>query len=402
VGAHTNGTEALAAILGLNLIAGNVGKPGGVLLNSPGPLRDVPAFTSPSPLNDWAKLADSLRAGQVAAVLVHDANPAYELPAALGFHDALRNAPFVASFSSFPDETTMLADVVLPSNLPLEDWGDDPVEPAPGYPVVTIRQPIVSPLYDTRSFWDVLLGLGQSLGLSLPWPSIKDAVHGDAQTLRQTGRGNVTGGDDERFWVDLRQKGGWWDDGSRVAGGQSPQVQGLRWTAAEFAGSEQEYPDYLAPFEHNTLGDGRGANQPWLQATPDPATTAVWRTWVEINPKRAVQLGVKEGDLLRISTPAGSAEVPAYVSPAAPPNVLAMPLGQGHTAYGRYAENRGVNPLSLLAPIADSATGALAYAATRARIEKTGRSVQLPKFEGDVPAYQIQGKEVLKVAYGAS
>jgi menaquinone reductase, molybdopterin-binding-like subunit len=136
-GAHTNGADALSAILGLNLIAGNAGKPGGVLLNAPGPLHDVPSFTSPSPLSDWVKLVDALRAGQMAAVLVHDANPVYELPYALNFRDALRNAPFLASFSSFPDETTVLADLILPAHLPLEEWGDDIAEPAPGYPVVT-------------------------------------------------------------------------------------------------------------------------------------------------------------------------------------------------------------------------------------------------------------------------
>jgi anaerobic selenocysteine-containing dehydrogenase len=157
------------------------------------------------------------------------------------------------------------------------------------------------------------------------------------------------------------------------------------------------------PFEHPFLGAGEGANLPWLQALPDPVTTVVWQTWVELNPRRAAQLGVKEGDLVTIETLQGSAELPVYLNPAAPPDVLGVPLGQGHTAYGRYAEKRGINPVrDLLAPLTDAATGSLAYAATRARISKTGKHMALPKFEGDVPAYQIPGKEVLKVQYGRS
>ncbi len=74
-----------------------------------------------------------------------------------------------------------------------------------------------------------------------------------------------------------------------------------------------------------------------------------------------------------------------------------MPLGQGHTAYGRWAEHRGVNPLALLPPLVDEATGAPAYAATRARLVKTGRRQAVPKFEGTVPAYQLPGQEVLQV-----
>jgi hypothetical protein len=76
-------------------------------------------------------------------------------------------------------------------------------------------------------------------------------------------------------------------------------------------------------------------------------------------------------------------------------------MGQGHTAYGRYAsqdgKQRGVNAMSIVAPVADEATGALAYGATRVRLIKTGRRVALPKFEGTVPAYQVPDEEVIQI-----
>ncbi len=89
-----------------------------------------------------------------------------------------------------------------------------------------------------------------------------------------------------------------------------------------------------------------------------------------------------------------------YVSPAAPPEVLTMPLGQGHSGLGRWADGRGVNPLRLLAPLADGATGAMAYGATRVALSRTGRRVALPKLEGSAPVRQLPGREVLKVSHG--
>ena len=122
-----------------------------------------------------------------------------------------------------------------------------------------------------------------------------------------------------------------------------------------------------------------------------------WQSWVELNPRTAGELGIVEGDVVAVETPAGRAELTVYVSPAAPPDVLGIPLGQGHTGYGRWARGRGANPLDLLSPLVDEATGALAYAATRARLVPLWRRTRLPKLEGTVPAYQIPDAEVLKV-----
>jgi len=237
----------------------------------------------------------------------------------------------------------------------------------------------------------------------LPWPTYKAAIQEGARTLQQQRRGSVQEPDFDRFWVKLLQQGGWWDEGQRAAStAPAPSLQSVvsGWRPAQFDGTEQDYPYHLVVFPHNTLGAGEAAHLPWLQATPDPLTSATWQTWVEINPKLAKEKGLREGDIVTLTSPRGSVEVPVYVSPAAPPNVLAVPLGQGHTGYGRWAERRGVNPMQILAPLADAATGALAYGATRVRMTATGRRISLPKFEGTVPAYQVPGHEVVPVTRG--
>lgn len=406
-GAHTSGVENLTAILGLNLLVGAVGREGGIRFNGTTPFDDLPT-PGASSFRDWQALTDRLKGSQVDTVLVHGTDPVHGLPGALRFPDALKNAPFVASFSSFWDDTTLMADLVLPTNLPLEDWGDDVADPAPGFQVVTLQQPVVRPFYDSIGFGDVVLRLGQEVGgpvaAALPWDTFKDVLRDAARGLQQQRRGSVQEPDFERFWIRFLQSGGWWDeatagrttvDTANAGSAVQQLVSNLR--RPEFAG-EGDFPFSLVPFEHNTLGTGAGAHLPWLQATPDPITSAVWNTWVELNPRTARDLRVTEGDIVKVESPNGaSIEVPVYVHPAAPPTVVAIPLGQGHARYGRWATQRGQNPMALLAPMMDRTTNSLAYGATRVRLSKTGRHVGLAKMEGSAAAVQIPGARVLQV-----
>jgi hypothetical protein len=49
-----------------------------------------------------------------------------------------------------------------------------------------------------------------------------------------------------------------------------------------------------------------------------------------------------------------------------------MAIGDGHTHYGRFASGRGANPISILAPEWEAATGALILGGTRVRVSRTG------------------------------
>ena len=387
--AHTNGLFNLTAIFALNHLVGNVGKRGGVIINPAAPLfrGGTPvAQYSATPLTGWRELADRMRSGRVSTFLVRNANPVHGLPAALDVRGALERVPFIASFSSFLDDTTAMADLVLPTHLPLEDWGDTAPNPGPGFQTVGFQQPVVRPFQETRGFGDVLLALAQELGLEreLPWTTFREVLRESAQKLWQLNRGNVSGASFEAYWNNLLQQGGWWDTEARAEAPVSIPKLDLSDEEPEFSGSEAEYPYALVPFASVSIGDGRGAHLPWLQATPDPVTTATWETWVEMNLTEAKARGLREGDMLRIESPSGSLEAALYPNPALPRGVLAIPVGQGHQAFGRWAEGRGANPFLILGPLTDRKTGALAWGATRVRATDTGRRIRLPKFEGAV------------------
>ena len=111
-------------------------------------------------------------------------------------------------------------------------------------------------------------------------------------------------------------------------------------------------------------------------------TSIVYGTWVEMNPDTATQLGLNDGDLLRVESVQGSIEVPLVIFPAIMPDVVAMPIGQGHDDFGRFARNQGSNPIQILAPAVDAISGSLASSATRVSLVATGRRAEPVKTGG--------------------
>jgi molybdopterin-containing oxidoreductase family iron-sulfur binding subunit len=128
----------------------------------------------------------------------------------------------------------------------------------------------------------------------------------------------------------------------------------------------------LLPYPSTNFLDGSLAHLPWLQEMPDPMTSSMWSTWLEINPATAERLGIVQGDIVDMKSQHGTVRAPAFVWPGIAPDVVAMPVGQGHRTFTRYASNRGANPIEVLAPLADAETGAFAWAATRVQIAKVG------------------------------
>ncbi|HET9831473.1 MAG TPA: molybdopterin dinucleotide binding domain-containing protein, partial [Vicinamibacterales bacterium] len=94
----------------------------------------------------------------------------------------------------------------------------------------------------------------------------------------------------------------------------------------------------------------------------------------EINPQTAARLGIGDGDMIEIASAHGTIHAPAVMSPGVAPDVIAMPTGQGHETFTRYASGRGSNPVKVLAPVVEPETGALAWAATRVKIARVSEA----------------------------
>ena len=367
-GQHT-AASSLTAVQALNVLTGRLGKPGGVYL-APSIDDDFFQPAAPSSFGEMQSLVEAMRGGRVEVLLIHGFNPAFELPKQVGFAQALDNVPLVVYFGSTVDETAALADMILPDHTSLESWGyQTPI--GSDRPAVSGQQPVMQPMYDTRSTVDVLLALAARFGgaarQALPWDNEIDLLE------EAVGHLNVT-------WSQWRRQGGWW---AEAAGLQSPvsSLAGIPAVQPVFEGDREQYPYFLHIYPSLALGDGRGANKAWLQEMPDPMTTVAWQSWVEINPETADELGLADNDVVQVISPAGSIEAIVYRYPGVPRDLLAMAVGRGHQQYGRFARGMGSNPLEILVAATTEPAGTLAWGATRVRLEKTDRSHTLPRLE---------------------
>ncbi|MCP4542682.1 MAG: molybdopterin-dependent oxidoreductase [Chloroflexi bacterium] len=373
--AHSNAATALTAVHALNHAVGR--QSNGVFLP---PETGVAEFMPP-PISSFANvqtLVENMASGQIKLLFVHSADPLFELPLATDFEQALRGVPLVVSFSPTVNETATQADLILPDHTNLEGWGYH-VPAVADRQVVSGQQPVMRPLYDTRATVDVLLALAQRLGgdlaQALPWRN-------EVEFLEDiTGAWRDEGTSAEAFWAGWRRQGGWWSEREEKQFlPVNPTFDApLSLTIPTEHGESEWFNLHIYP--SISLFDGRGANKSWLQETPDPMTTVSWQTWIEINPHAAERLGVQDEDVVRVISSEGEIEATVYVYPGIREDVVAMPIGQGHQQYGRYAKGHGSNPMRLLTVTTDDETGALAWAETRVWIVPTGECRSLARLE---------------------
>jgi anaerobic selenocysteine-containing dehydrogenase len=383
----SNGLEAAQAALALNAIVDNLGKPGGIFL-SPAPSMKADFPQLPNSMLEVNDLIGRMQRGELKTLFIHGINPLFELPAGLGFKAALANVPQVISFASFPDETSLQVDYVLPDHTGLESWGYQKPSAGADRVVVSGFQPVVVPFYNTKATADVLLaavqGIGGDLANAMPYKDIVEYMQNSLVDL-VTQEGFFNTPDMNTFMPKFQQFGGWWGAIPDLKTPDSMNALSLPLSpdAGKFDGTGEFY---LFPFMSPILGDGSGANKPWLQEIPDPTTTVMWNSWVEINPTSANNLGLVDDDVVKVISPVGEIEAVVYLYPAIRPDTIAIPFGQGHTAYGRYAQGRGANPGDLLSLIFNGADD-LAYGATKVRLEKTGRKLPLSRLESRLGVY---------------
>ena len=382
---QSNGQSTAEAVLALDALAGNFGQPGGVYLSPAAPNQD--AYHRPVNLQEMTAFIARMNAGEVKVLFVHGVNPAFELPKSLGFEAALENVPLVISFATFPDETAMLSDYIFPDHHGLESWGYQRVLTGAGQSTLSGAQPVVVPFYNTRSTADVLLAAsaaaGGKLASALPFADEVAFIQNKLLPLVDKKEANFNAPEINTFAAYFQQYGGWWADaGALVAPAVNTLNEPMSVDLPEYEG-EGEF--ILMPYVSPVFGDA-GANKPWLQEIPDPTTTVMWNTWVEINPEIAHELGIEDDDVVRIVSEAGEIEASVYLYPAIRPDMIAIPFGQGHTAYGRYAEGRGANPLDLVSPKFNQA-GDLAFAGMKVKIEKTGKKHELARLESKLGVY---------------
>ncbi len=380
---HPHGSQNTAAIGILNVILQNHGKTVMRAAELPFP-QLAPTAGSFKALRD---LNDAMAAGQCRSILVHGSNPVYSAPGFMGFAENLQKVPFKAAWVTELDETAMQCDLVLPLLSPLEDFGTHVASNQSDGTEISIQQPLMEKLYpQTRAFGDVVLDLLRKAKpdsyKSFPdyYAYLKSAVI-NAKPAYDAEAG------DEVFWENTLSAGVLHREAA-LTPLPGMQVSPEMIHQPEPQGDDLQYPFRLIPAVTPSLRDGRPANLPWLQESPDPLTTVVWDSWVELHPSTARAMQIREGDVLIITSATGSVRAKAYLFPGIHPGAVGVPIGRGHESYGRFASNVGVNILKIINPIFDRDSGELALYSTRVSVAKTGQNERITKDEGPTTLQQ--------------
>ncbi len=384
---YAHGSQNAAAINLLNHVLGNVGKTVEAAAEVPFP-QMAPARGNTAALK---ALNDGLAAGKYKVLFNYAANPIFTAPGGMKFKDNWAKADFKVVFAHYMDETALQADLVLPLDSALEDWGTHVPEYMADGAQINIQQPLMERLHaNTRGMGDILLALIKQRRPE-DYKSYED-YYGYLRAAMLQNKAALGGGgmDDDTFWSETLSKGI-----VKLAGAATTAVHskaGATDLTLPAATQDAQYPLQLIPAVNVSLRDGRHANLPWLQESPDPLTTIVWDSWVEIHPKKALEMDITEGDIIEVTSRTGSVKAQAYLFPGIHPDAISIPLGQGHEALGRYAKGYGVNPFQILDAVFDKETGELAMHETRVKISKTGQRVIVVKDESAAGAKQIRKK----------
>ncbi len=295
---------------------------------------DNPSFKYAGNDAEFVEFINEMKRGEVDAVLFLDSNPAYDYFNSKDFTQALAKVRLKVSFSDRNDETASLCQVIAPNHYYLEAWGDDNI--LSGY--YTIIQPAINPVYNTRQAEQSLLVWSDN-----PVKDYYTFVRNNWETnlLPKVGLAGQAG------WETLLQKGliktadlpttnyTFNKDLNGVAQSiinHSNQLVASGTNSVEL----QVYPTV-------NMGEGKRANNPWLQELPDSVSKVTWDNFAAISPKYAEKLGIKEGDVLKVTSGNHTVELPVLLQPGQAQQTISVALGYGRTLSGKVGTGVGKN-----------------------------------------------------------
>ncbi len=421
----------ILAVHSLNALAGNIDSPGGFLRQRQAPVTELPPVT----LDSVAKKALSeeehwgttesdlpLRSKNTKDMIDSMVNkspyginclflssPGYQFVSYIQKKKAeiLGSIPFIVSFSPFMDETSSLADLILPDTTFYEKWQDHHSSPLSKIPIVGISKPVIQPLYQSRPLESTLLTLARTMGedfaQNFPWSDYKELLLYRMKGLFRAKKGSIFSSSyeeaqlrilEERGWwtpqhnsedafiKDLLEKGGWQDpsyhfnERSFVYQNNSQRFVFVSSFEIEDVGSNEsqeneDYPLRLFLFDLPfTSSDSSSKNMPWYQENLGFRFGILWKIWVEVNPETAGALGIRDKDIVWVESPQGRIKAVARIFPGIGPEIVGMPLNKTEHPLASKGETDINDPLHLLEETYDERTGIPDRMSTRVKIYK--------------------------------
>ncbi len=362
-GAHQ--PAALHALVhAINVALGNVGST--VTYGDPIAIRPTDQRA------ELSNLVTDMRAGRVDTLVILGGNPVYDAPADLKFSDAMSQVRFRVHHGLHHDETAELCHWHVPATHAFESWSD-----ARAYDgTLTVLQPLILPLWDGHSAHDVMaamLGRAGTPGMDLVrehWMAARGGADFEIWWRRTLHDGVAPGTQFPAREVVLR------DDAVRTV------------AAALMPYGSEDLEIALRPDPN--VGDGRFANNGWLQELPKPWSKLTWDNAALMGPATAARLAVENGDVVHLKTTGGEVEAPVWILPGHAEQCITAHLGYGRRRSGRIGTGSGFDAYRLRTTAApwDSLV----------TVQRTGRRATLVSTQEH---HSMEGRDLVRVATAA-
>ena len=331
----------------INRLLGNIGET--ILFNSY--LRTHKALDT-----SFKTLVKKMQKGAVNALLVWNVNPAYTYFDRAAFTEGLKKVELTISLSGSPDETNSSVKYLCPDSHYLECWND--AEPKKG--LFSLMQPAINQIYDTRQMADSLLKWTGST------TTFHDFIYGywveNLMKLEPASPNPIT------FFDSVLQKGIFEPGTSKteiIEKHLTPGILPFNSTSIKISKGSTEKTLEIVFYETVALGEGRQANNPWLQELPDPVTRICWDNYVSISPAMAKEYDLKDCDVLKL----GETEIPVHIQPGQAYGTIGIALGYGRLKCGKVGDGVGVDVWRMLS----AEEGNIKNTGILEKIEKTGK-----------------------------
>ncbi len=314
-------------------------------------------------------LGENLDAGKVKHLFILGGNPVYITPPDLRFGERMAKATFTVHLSLYEDETSRRCRWHLPETHFLEAWSD--LAASDG--TTTIVQPAIDPLYAGRSIHEVL-----ALMIEDFQPSGYEAVRATWVEIEREIK------DFETFWERSVHDG----VATRIIAVDHPNADGMNLDSEPPPTEIPANADYLLIRPDPCVGDGRWANNGWLQELPKPLTKLTWDNAALISPAMAGRLGLKTGDVVELRVEDRVVEAPVMILPGQADRCVTVHLGYGRTDAGNLGSNVGFNAYKLQ-------TTAHRWLMSGLKIRKTGGTYELATTQHH---FSMEGRDSVRVA----
>ncbi|WP_338769414.1 TAT-variant-translocated molybdopterin oxidoreductase [Bernardetia sp. ABR2-2B] len=333
-----------------------------------------------------------------AGVIFYNCNPVYDHPRGSDIAAALPKAKLSVSTSDRIDATANFCTYLTPDRHYLESWND--AEPKAGH--LSLIQPTINPIFDTRQFQDSLMSWAgmegdyytylrstwKSKGLPMNGMNFENSwkkwLHDGVVMSKSSNASSVMGAatmqssqdttlaglkteySETDFVVDTETV-----EGEELVAGAATANTSITYKDADWSsidanikknyattvpvqGSEVELVVYPSP----VMGTGSMANNPWIQETPDPITKLTWGHAVLVSMQKAAELGFETVEVktsqAKVTVDGTPYILPVIIQPGMPTNTVAISLGYGHKEDDENNTNNNLGKVSVEAGGANS------------------------------------------------